>query len=394
MTCKVAVIGGGPAGAICSLQLARSGVDVSLFEQNPQHEKPCGGGLTPRAIKCLPNWRTLSVDGTDITRWKLISPNGCPTHLELSDPIRIVSRHRLDSALRRLAISAGATFTEETVRKLSRTPRNGWRVNGRDVDIVVGAGGINDPLARLVGLSIPLAQRAQAVGYFVPGRFPQQIICRFFSGLRGYAWWFPRPDHASLGIESFQVPFRPKQTRSLLDRFIRQDLCHLSNPPNSIDLNHAKSYSRSEPIPTPKILKSRQLNGRNWLLIGDAAGLVDAVTGEGIPYALSSGRLAAKAILSGDLSAYSMIIKNEMIPELISAAWMSPLFYYSPFLRGSFFMLANSKTMQGITKDMAVGRQSYRQAKWRILQDAPRIIKDLGNYLAHKTKEKGALHAS
>jgi geranylgeranyl reductase family protein len=394
MTCTVAVIGGGPAGAICSLQLARSGVDVFLFERNPQREKPCGGGLTPRAMKWLPNWRTLSVDGTDITRWKLISPDGCPTHLELSDHIRIVSRRRLDSALRRLAVSAGATLIEETVRKLSRTSINGWRVNGRDVDIVVGAGGINDPLARRVGLSIPKARRGQAVGYFVPGRFPRQIICRFFPGLRGYAWWFPRPDHASLGIESFEVPFRPKQARSFLDRFIRQDLCHLSDPPKNIDLNHAKSYSWSEPIPTPEILKSRQLNGRNWLLVGDAAGLVDAVTGEGIPYALSSGRLAANAILSGDLSVYATIIKNKMIPDLISAARMSPLFYHSPFLRGSFFVLANSKTMQGITNDMAVGRQAYQWTKWRILQDAPHIIKDLGYYLIHKTKEKGVLHAS
>ncbi len=185
MSCKVAVIGGGPAGAVCSHHLAQAGIDVFLFERNLQREKPCGGGLTLRAIKSIPNWHSLQIESTNIVQLRLISPDGRRVDFGLTDPVRIASRRHFDSTLRRSAISAGAIPIEETVRKLSQPPNGGWIVNGRRVDIVVGAGGINDPLARFLDLSVPLSRRGQAMGYFVPGRFPRQIICRFFYWVKG-----------------------------------------------------------------------------------------------------------------------------------------------------------------------------------------------------------------
>jgi geranylgeranyl reductase family protein len=388
MSCRVAVIGGGPAGSVCSFHLARAGIDVFLFERNSQREKPCGGGLTLRAIKLIPNWRTLQIKYADIAQLRLMSPGGHCVDFELNTSICIVSRRHFDSALRRSAVSAGATLIEKTVRKLSPASKGGWIVNGRHVDIVVGAGGINDPLARFLDLSVPLGQRGQAMGYFVPGRFPQRIICRFFPGLRGYAWWFPRTDHASLGVEFFEKQSKLTQPRTLLDRFIRQDLDHLAEISPKIELNQAKPYAWSEPILTPEMFKTRPLNGRDWLLVGDAAGLIDTITGEGIPYALKSGQLAADAIVSGHLPNYSASLKNRIIPELIAAARMSPMFYYTPLLRWLFFVLSNSKTMQGVTKDITAGRQNYQHIKRRILYEAPRIVKDIGLNLVNRTQKK------
>jgi flavin-dependent dehydrogenase len=136
------------------------------------------------------------------------------------------------------------------------------------------------------------------------------------------------------------------------------------------------------------MFKTRPLNGRDWLLVGDAAGLIDTITGEGIPYALKSGQLAADAIVSGHLPNYSASLKNRIIPELIAAARMSPMFYYTPLLRWLFFVLSNSKTMQGVTKDITAGRQNYQHIKRRILYEAPRIVKDIGLNLVNRTQKK------
>lgn len=393
MTGKVAIIGGGPSGAVCGLHLARAGIDVLLFERDPRREKPCGGGLTLRATKGLPIWRELQIDGSKVHRLRLISPSRRRIDLELKDPIRIVSRRHLDGALRRLAISAGATPIEETVRKPVPASTGGWRVNGHHADIVVGAGGINDPVARYHGLSFPRKQLGRAVGYFVRGTFPRRIVCRFFPGLCGYAWWFPRPDHASLGIELLGGKFKLDRSWSLLKQFVRQDLDHLIPPGEKFDLKDARPYAWAEPLPDLKTLETRPLNGRDWLLVGDAAGLVDTITGEGIPYALISGALAAKAIQAGRLVEYTNTMQNEILPELKLAARLSPMFYFSPLLRSSLFVLAKSRTMQAITKDMAMGYQDYRGFKMRMLRDTPSIVKDLGRYLAGRILKKGDLHA-
>ena len=127
--------------------------------------------------------------------------------------------------------------------------------------------------------------------------------------------------------------------------------------------------------------------------MGDAAGLVDTITGEGIPYALISGELAAKAIQTGRLVEYTNAIKNEILPELKLAARLSPMFYFSPLLRSSLFILAKSRTLQAVTKDMAMGYQDYGGFKMRMLRDTPRIVKDLGRYLTGRILKKGDLHA-
>ncbi len=247
---KVAIIGGGPAGAVCGYYLARAGIDVLIFERQPHREKPCGGGLTLRALKALPNWPDLGVCGANIHQLSLISPNRRCIDLELRDPIHVISRHRLDGALRQMAVSAGATLVAQTAREPRPSSSGGWQVNGHQADIIVGAGGINDPVARHQGLSCPAKRRGQAVGYFVRGAYPQRIVCRFFPGLWGYAWWFPRPDHASLGIELLGDEYTSKKAFALIRQFVREDLAPLiSTQGKKLDLAKAEPYAWAEPIP-------------------------------------------------------------------------------------------------------------------------------------------------
>lgn len=393
MTGRVAIIGGGPSGAMCGYHLARAGIEVLLFERNPRREKPCGGGLTLRAMRGLPIWRELQIERSKVHHLCLISPGRRQIDLELEDPIRIVSRRQLDGALRQLAISVGVTLIEETVRKPVPASDGGWQINGQHVDIVVGAGGINDPVARYHDLDFPREHRGRAVGYFVQGTFPPRIVCRFFPGMRGYAWWFPRPDHASLGIELLEGKFKPEQAWSLLKDFARQDLRHLPLNGRTLNLRRAKPYTWAEPIADPQIFQSRPLNGRNWLLTGDAAGLVDTLTGEGLAYALLSGGLAARAIRAGRLEAYTTALNNEILPKLIFAARLSPLFYSAPLLRALFFVLAESRTMQAAAKDMAIGHLDYLGFYRRKFHYTPRIVGDLLHNLTGRIF-KGEPHAN
>ncbi len=393
MAVKVAIVGGGPSGALCGYHLAKSGVDVHLYESNPDREKPCGGGLTLRALNGLTVWPRLNLAQSKVTRFRLISPSRRQIDLELTDPIRIVSRRHLDNALRRLAVAAGATLVKQAVRKPRPSPHGGWQVNGDHADIIVGAGGINDPVARYKGLSFAAKRRGRAIGYYVPGRFPRHIICRFFPGLWGYAWWFPRPDHASLGIELMGGSFTLHLAKSLIKQFVRQDLHPLMGDKETLSLKNAQAYTWSEPLPDKKTLATRRFSGRDWLLIGDAAGLVDSLTGEGLPYAFLSGKMAADAIRAGRLETYADQLKKKILPELRLAARMSPVFYSSLHLRSSLFVLAKSQTMQTVTNDMALGHLNYREFKKRMLRDAPRIIRDLGYDLAGRILTKGDRHA-
>lgn len=307
MALRVAIIGGGPAGAVCAHDLAAGGARPVLFERDIQREKPCGGGLTWRAFQAFPELAEFNPPARKIRRMRVIGPGSCGLDLMLPFPVYVVSRRDLDQRLRRAAIGNGAELIQEAVHQICRESRGRWLINGRGFDVVVGAGGINDPLARCLGLHLDRRQRVLALGSFVTGSFAPQIICRFFPGIHGYAWWFPREDHASLGIEISGGEFRPQLARKLLSRFLREDL----DPDGWVRF---RPYCWTAPLPNGELLESGRFCGSDWLLVGDAAGLADAATGEGLCHALASGRLAAQSILENDASAYSGKLKEMIIP--------------------------------------------------------------------------------
>ena len=138
---SVAIVGGGPAGATCAYLLAQSGLTPMLFEARPRREKPCGGGLTQRAIQALSFADELDGLGLEAHLFEIIAPNGHRTCVSLSPPVKIVDRSAFDTMLRCKAQTAGAKVINERVRSVERQGPKGWRVNGRKADIVVGGGG-------------------------------------------------------------------------------------------------------------------------------------------------------------------------------------------------------------------------------------------------------------
>jgi len=132
-------------------------------------------------------------------------------------------------------------------------------------------------------------------------------------------------------------------------------------------------YSHLLPSLARPSWKQLPLAGRRWARIGDAAGLVDPITGEGIYYALRSGELLAEALIAGAPETYPLRVQRDFAADLRSAARWQPTFY-----RGRWFnrsttdrmmdAAARSSRFRRLLDDLFAGTQSYRGLKWRVLQ--------------------------
>src|SRR5215467_1384385 len=105
---RVAIVGGGPAGAFAAAQLARAGLGISLFDEKLAWEKPCGGGLTDKALARWPFLRNAQADRNWISHCELISPSGRKVSFQLERQIAIFSRKVLNGLLLNRAAEAGA----------------------------------------------------------------------------------------------------------------------------------------------------------------------------------------------------------------------------------------------------------------------------------------------
>jgi flavin-dependent dehydrogenase len=127
-----------------------------------------------------------------------------------------------------------------------------------------------------------------AAGYYIPGNH-QTAQIKFLKNLHGYIWIFPRADHFSAGICG---RMQGKSTAEL--RRILED----SLPEFGLSLDGASFYAHIIPSLTPDALRNGSFAGNGWAMIGDAAGFVDAITGEGLYYALRSAELFSQALLA------------------------------------------------------------------------------------------------
>ncbi|HUS07511.1 MAG TPA: NAD(P)/FAD-dependent oxidoreductase, partial [Bryobacteraceae bacterium] len=198
---RIAVLGGGPAGAFTAERLATAGFETILIDEKLAWEKPCGGGLTYKAYSQYP---FLIENGTPkrlITESWLSSSTAGSVRLNLSKPIVIYSRYELNKMLLDRASTAGVQLEKTRVTEISRRG-SGWLLNTRagkvDADFCVVATGARNSL-REVGTRWSGADTMTTLGYYVPTH-RNQIDIQFFPQFEGYIWVFPRNGHVSVGI--------------------------------------------------------------------------------------------------------------------------------------------------------------------------------------------------
>jgi flavin-dependent dehydrogenase len=360
---EIAIIGGGPAGAMCGERLASAGFAVTLFDEHLAWEKPCGGGLTHKAISTYPFLLDSPHPKKIVRTAELISSGGHRARFNMKHPIVIYSRTVLNGLLLDRAAAAGCRTVQARVTQMTNSDgRVRLTACGEEIttDFVVIAGGARN---QLLPDTTPLkaADLEMTLGYFVPTD-EQLIKVKFLKEFEGYIWSFPRADHVSVGICGKMTQNSSQGLRRHLDDFVRDE---------KISLEGARIYSHVLPSPQAHTLRRRRIVGKNWAMAGDAAACVDPITGEGLFYAMRSGDLLAEALICGQPEAYLARMRSELVADLEIAARIARKVFCGNFLGGAITtrmvqMLNHSATFRDLIRDVFSGAQDYRSLKRRL----------------------------
>lgn len=409
----VLIVGAGPAGSFAAERLARGGARVVLFDGRPEGEpKACGGGVTAKALKAWPH--LLNAVGRTVNELEMYSPSGKRLHMKLDEPFAIYSRIAFDSYLRDLARDAGAevVFEKISARGIARVDaddigRGGWKLRSAgggewSGKMLVGADGANSAIAKKLAGPLEASDMEVAFGYRAPlphtGDAPTVIA--FLPKWVGYAWAFPRLDHISFGIATTQDAFEHKALDRLLWQFMigyyeqREDgpenkhkniWENLQKPGASgmgpIEENlraTAERYAARIPGLADQTWDKRRACGKDWALLGDAAGFADPVTGEGIYYALRSAELFAEAFLEGRAEEYEKRWREDFGGELRRASQMRRRFYGNfwgaPFTERMIEFARGHSGIKKVLGDLVAGEQGYVGLKKKLARRALRPI--------------------
>lgn len=365
---RVTVLGGGPSGAFAAEMLASAGIDTIVLDEKLAWEKPCGGGLTYKAYHQYPFLIDNDTPKKFITETTLTAPRAGGVTLKMDHPVVIYSRLDLNRMLLERAGRAGAHIEKTRVTSIERAG-NGWRLQTKsgaiDSDFCIVATGARNPL-RDVGTQLSGPDTMAALGYYVPGG-QEQIDIQFLPHLEGYIWVFPRLGHLSVGIcgkgESAQ------SLRSRLERYMAE---------KGLSTKGAAFYSHLLPSLETGAWKQNRVAGDGWLAVGDAAGLVDPITGEGLYYAIRSADLAVKALLSeaGELAGqtYRRLLRRDFASDLEFGSRLAKRIFHGKFLFDTvparmIQFTRRSPRFAAVMQDLFAGTQPYLGLKKRLLDN-------------------------
>jgi len=361
---NIAVVGAGPAGARAAWRFARDGARVTVFDASHPREKPCGGGLTAKALGLLPPAPAgdpLPVRYVD--RCRFDSGEGDAVEVALAREVGIASRRALDAWLLRRAVEAGAVHRAERVVQVDADGRVRTSEGERTFDLVVGADGAGSVVRRTLLAPTPPGRLMMAAGWFARG--DSEMVVRFTSDLQGYLWLFPRPGHVGVGI---CAPLARVPTRVLLDR-LRAEVARAF--PALAD-DEAPPYAHTIPSPSADPRSLLEVAGERWALVGDAAALADPITGEGIYYALRSADVLADSVRAdGSARGYPPRMVEAFGRELLRAAALRDRFYAPGFARRMVRFAARSRAIRDALGSLVLGEQGYLDLKKRLLRAAP-----------------------
>jgi geranylgeranyl reductase family protein len=362
----VVVVGAGPAGATLACQLARRGIRVLLLEKEklPRY-KCCAGGLTGKAAKLLDF--DISEVAEDAIHMVDFTFNLSSPYLgQHSQPlIYTVMRDVFDHFLVQRAQQFGAALIDG--QKVTQIQMDGDWVEISTADgifrspLVVGADGANSTVARELGLDrniryLTAIESEVAVSTEELAKWKSRIQIDLGCVPGGYAWVFPKRDHLSIGVGC--LGSKAKHLKYSHQKFL-----------DSLSIgNYAVTKSSSHLIPTST--KARLVWQDKALFLGDAAGLADPLTGEGICNALLSARLAAPVIEDSlargriALHDYQEIVDSRITSELRMASVLSRFFVRFPHL--AFGMLNRSDGVWRVLRNLMLGETGYAAIKGEV----------------------------
>ncbi|MGH9839887.1 MAG: NAD(P)/FAD-dependent oxidoreductase [Blastocatellia bacterium] len=380
---RVAIVGAGPAGSHLAHELSRNGIEVLLFDAREPWEKPCGGGVTSKALREFDFLKHNDAPKQMVSSLRLITARERELTVAPRHDFAIYSRKELARMMRDRAVRAGAQLHCTRVEQTDFAGGK-WRIEtaqgGHTVDFLVGADGASSVIRRRVGLRFQPRDFAYALGWHV--RKPHAVAqadVKYLDEFSGYLWMFPRHDHLSYGIASGYQETTPARLKAKLLDFIEAEDPRTAREIRSASGNTTENtgfYAAMIPsldIHTWDALKVCNAN-QAWALIGDAAGFVDPLTGEGIYYAIKSADLLARAMLDR-ADRFDEMWRAEFGAELRRAAELSARFYSGKFAGAPLTerMVQFARRHRGIRevlRDLVAGEQGYVDLKPRLLKSA------------------------
>ncbi len=345
----VAVIGGGPSGAVAAADLAKAGISTVLIERNLENVKPCGGAIPLGLIEEF-NIPAPLVE-KKLSMMSVRSPGGRTISMEMPNGyVGMVRRERFDSYLRDRAKRYGSAIVEAFVREIREE-------NGRysihlskglppvEASFIIGADGANSKTASALGFppnELQVLAMQQRFGYCDTMKPYEELVEIWFDGEVSpdfYGWIFPKTDHIAVGTGT---EFRRHDLKALQRRFIEK-----------LGITETPYLEETAKIP----MKPRKsFAADRVILVGDAAGLVTPANGEGIFFAMRSGRLGAEAMIGKiqndkPLHAYEKKFRKLYSQIFFGLQVLQSVYYKSDRRRESFVAICEDRDVQRITFD-------------------------------------------
>jgi len=366
-TYDVAIVGGGPTGATAANDLARAGHSVLLLDRSGRI-KPCGGAVPPILVRefGIPE----SLLEAKVTTARMISPSNCKVDMPIGGWVGMVNRGTFDEWLRERAAASGATRATGKFVRVARDHLPSPVVEFKDslgkaqrvrARAIIGADGAVSNVAKQC-----LADQGtlpNVFAYHEIVRSPQagnqdfdpQRCDVYYQGACSpdfYGWVFPHGDHTSVGMGTARQGFSLRGSVSRLRA--------------SSGLAETETVRR-EGAPIPLKTRKRWDNGRDVVVAGDAAGAVAPASGEGIYYAMISGRCAAQAVeeflASGDARALRLARKRFMKLHgrvFFILGIMQKFWYSSDKRRERFVSICKDPDVQTLTWEAYMNKRLVR----------------------------------
>ena len=335
-------------------------------------EKPCGGALPAYLLEGLAEPALAAAPAVEVARAVLENAAGGRLEVPLAG-LRVYRRRDLDGALLAAAEAAGAGRREGRIRRLELGDRVTLYGGGGDAwsyDWLVAADGALSPSRRRLGLTPAAASVGLGASVALPpGAGPAGIVLGFPDVGDAYLWIFPRPGGVSVGIAYGAGRLSDGAARACLDGFLARHLPAAAGSPRY-----------RYPIPVYGGATGGTLRlaaARRVLLVGDAAGLADPLTREGIRPAIRAGRWAAESLLAGRPEEYPRRVAAGLDADMARAERAGALFYDD---RIGQWMVPVCRALPGVRRvlgDLLTCRQPYRGLRRRLLAGAlarPRAV--------------------
>jgi geranylgeranyl reductase family protein len=350
----VAVVGAGPAGsaaALRALQLRPDARVLLLDAASFPRDKTCGDGIAAHALELVEalGVRGVSRLGPPVPRLRLRSPGGRVVERACARPNRVVPRAVFDAELVAAAVARGARLRRHRVRRIEVRPDRVVLDDTVAARVVIGADGANSTVRRLIGGPVPppSAVAVAVRGYAPVAVDPDALVIEFARGpYPAYAWSFPLPGGgANVGYGVFDK--RGSGSRAELVASLRELLPGQEPDPATVRGHHLPLSTGPRHHPDGRVL-----------LAGDAAALVNPLTGEGIFDALASGVLAGRAALlgAGAGAAHRVAMRRTFERHHTHGALLARLLRHPRFLDAAVVAAARHQSVFDAAIDLGLGR--------------------------------------